>query len=578
MQFVFQINSFEPSYSKSDPCCASFKNAARPRAPLCIKRGRRAIQTKLLPATTKKDFNFQPIFRRMSENRQRQHKFAGKKDIARANRRDVAIQLRKEAREDQMSKRRNLTEDSNASPMKSKSPDRPREDANLPSQMEDIKRMIVSELPTDIRRSVKAVRKMLSASGDPPINYILSQGLCEPLVKHLYSKCGVTQTEAAWALTNISCGDSSQTLAVVNAGGIPGLTHVFDSNSVDAVEQAIWALSNIAGDGCHLRDQVLADGVVHKVMRHIVSERTGDFLPNLTWMLSNLCRNKPAPALSLIEPLIKPLSALLAWSDKKCNIDSAWAFSYFTDAGDDHVKAIAKVPGTYEQLMRLASSNDKKLVVPSLRALGNVVSGDDKNTEYLLNQGFLKLMIHLLETCTAQSIIKDACWAVSNVAAGTVKQTKAVCEEPNLLELVVSQLHSGDFKTQKECGWVFANICMTGSTDEYNRILATDAVHAMRHLLKCSDIAMIELALEFYEKLLNFARLHGKEQQLTDDMEECDVLDDIEELQTHETMKIYALSVQIIEKFFITETNDGETMEAFTFKAPLQESNQPFSF
>ena len=140
----------------------------------------------------------------MSENRQRQHKFSNKKDAARVNRREVAVQLRKTAREDQMSKRRNLAEDLNTSPLKTNSPDRNDDERQLPKSYDEIRSFFASGMPSQVRRACKACRKKLSASGNPPIDEIINEGFVRPLIQALYSTDNATQKEAAWALTNIS--------------------------------------------------------------------------------------------------------------------------------------------------------------------------------------------------------------------------------------------------------------------------------------------------------------------------------------------------------------------------------------
>ena len=110
------------------------------------------------------------------------------------------------------------------------------------------------------------------------------------------------------------------------------MTHCFTNDEdPETVEQAIWAIGNIVGDGPRMRDFVLEAGIVTLIMPHIKSEQSNEFLANLTWMLSNLCRNKPPPKFEQVKPLLLPLNALLCWKDTRCNVDAAWALSYFSD-------------------------------------------------------------------------------------------------------------------------------------------------------------------------------------------------------------------------------------------------------
>ena len=60
-------------------------------------------------------------------------------------------------------------------------------------------------------------------------------------------------------------------------------------------------------------------------------------------------------------------------------------------------------------------------MVPSLRTLGNIVSGDDNQTQHVLDANVLPVLLPLL-VHTKKNIRKEACWMLSNVAAGNIMQ------------------------------------------------------------------------------------------------------------------------------------------------------------
>ncbi len=49
---------------------------------------------------------------------------------------------------------------------------------------------------------------------------------------------------------------------IVNAGGVPPIVALLRSSDLDVVEQASWALGNIAGDNVMYRNLVLSTGAL----------------------------------------------------------------------------------------------------------------------------------------------------------------------------------------------------------------------------------------------------------------------------------------------------------------------------
>ena len=66
------------------------------------------------------------------------------------------------------------------------------------------------------------------------------------------------------------------------------------------------------------------------------------------------------------------------------------------------------------------------VVAAALRAVGNIVTGDDIQTQLVLSCSVLPCLLHLLGTNLKESIRKEVCWTISNITAGNRQQIQVV--------------------------------------------------------------------------------------------------------------------------------------------------------
>ena len=62
---------------------------------------------------------------------------------------------------------------------------------------------------------------------------------------------------------------------------------------------------------------------------------------------------------------------------------------------------------------------------PALRAIGNIVTGNDVQTQQVIDNGALPYLKKLFDHTKSQ-IVKEAAWAVSNIAAGNANQIQVI--------------------------------------------------------------------------------------------------------------------------------------------------------
>merc|ERR1719170_16059 len=436
--------------------------------------------------------------------------------------------------------------------------------------------------PNDRLQATIEFRRMLSVEDSPPIQDVINSGVVPRLMEFLsYNNEEKLQFEAAWTITNIASGTTSHTRCVVQHGGIPAFVKLLSSPNSEVREQAVWALGNIAGDSSDYRDLVLKTN--NSMQRLITILHNNEVEPkltmvrNATWCMSNFCRGKPKPEFSFIKDCIPVLAKLIMKNDPEVLTDSCWALSYVTDdqtQGNVKIQSVIQCPGVAARLIYLLQHGTNAVQVPALRTIGNIVTGDDSQTQGMLNENPLPALLGTL-LCQKKSLRKETCWTVSNITAGTPQQIQLVIDA-NLIPPLVNVLKEDQFDVQKEAAWAISNIT-SGGTDNHIRFLVAQAcIPALCVMLKCGDVKMIMVVLDALDNILKIGKKDARgteDNQYADWVEECGGLDTLEDLQRHENEDIYEKSVKLLQDYFESEEDDGMGM------APeVDQSTGQFSF
>ncbi|KAI1694020.1 armadillo/beta-catenin-like repeat domain-containing protein [Ditylenchus destructor] len=529
-------------------------------------------------------------------DRTKLYKNVGKTDVqdARRRRTDCSIELRRQKRNDEMMKRRNLTlgEDSDSSFTSDtalEGIETASSEATSPMKapavviQESIQILTNNPSIVQLQQVFEGIRRILSRSKEPPVQEMVDSGLVVALVKGLDVEDEKVQFECAWALTNIVSGTSAQTLAVVKAGATQPLLQLAASPSLKLAEQAIWAIANIVGDSTELRDHMIENGLVSTLNRLV------DLLPDLNdqlvrvvaWTYSNLVRHKtPQIRHTVLREVVPGIAKLMKYPDRQTNQDACWALSYMTDGADENIQ-MAYQNEVIPDVVRFVSTNQDSLIAPALRVLGNFATGNDELTQVVCDSGVLKHVVPQLLQRNTISIVKESCWLVSNVLAGTNSQIEEVIDA-GLLPLLLSVLKNGDHRSQYEAGWAIANIAHGGSVEQIFHLTRTEGcVEAICHCLNVKNNELISNMVDaLYVVLTTVANndpMNLEKVKIT--VEECNGLDYLETLQRHESQRIYDMAFKIVDEFFNDEEDEGENLEP-TQDTPMNLSapSGPYNF
>lgn len=495
-------------------------------------------------------------------------------DESRRRREETSVELRKNKREEQINKRRMMTP--GAAPASSgsnkfdegRSGSQQQRSADVMEKLRALPALVAGVMSEDGGAQLEATmsfRKLLSIERNPPIQEVIDCNVVPRLVQFLtYSHAPVLQFEAAWALTNIASGTSKHTKVVIDHGAIRIFVELLRSPNEDVREQAIWALGNIAGDSAQCRDLVLRANAMQYVLELCQPTAKISLLRNAVWTLSNFCRGKPQPPFDLVRPAL-PVLAQLIWSkDDEILTDACWALSYLSDDNGPHNEKIQAVisAGVCRRLVELLMHKSPNVKTPALRTVGNIVTGDDLQTQVVMNCSVLPCLNALLVN-PKKGIRKEACWTISNITAGNPDQIEAVIKG-NLIPPLVNILKVEEFDIQKEAAWAISNATSGGRDEQIRYLVDQHVIQPLCNLLLCPDPKIILVALEGIENILRVGKADadrtgaGAKNQYAYEVEACNGLDSIEALQRHENEEIFDKAVKILKNYYERDEEDEE--------------------
>ncbi|TPX31704.1 hypothetical protein SeMB42_g07713 [Synchytrium endobioticum] len=315
--------------------------------------------------------------------------------------------------------------------------------------------------------------------------------------------------EACWVLTNVAAGHPAQTASVAEAGLIPCLVGLLSSTSGKVRLQAAWTLGNIAGDCEKFRDAVLDAGAMEPLL-HIWEGNVDDdneersALHVAMWTVGNICRwDMTKGQWERIVPAWDILQKILTIDDVEEVViaEVCWAFARI---------AFQKPSGGFppvlvQQLVSLLSRNRARIVMPALQTLTNLSAGADSQTQLVLDCGVLPHLERLLtSTSVAPYLREEALSVLANIASVRgdvlVSSTRFL---PMIVRTLDDKYHEHSLKQRKEACLIVNNMAASQSPTQITALLDYKIIEPLLRFIKdmFDDMPAQEKAVECLHSL-----------------------------------------------------------------------------
>uniref|UniRef100_A0A0D9X349 Importin subunit alpha n=1 Tax=Leersia perrieri TaxID=77586 RepID=A0A0D9X349_9ORYZ len=310
------------------------------------------------------------------------------------------------------------------------------------------------------------------------------------------------------------------------------------------------------------------NSTVIEIIRADVLPRFSDFLSRhehsqlqmeAAWVLTNIAASDYTLLVAECGAVPR-LVELLGSANANIRHQATWALGNIS-ADLPSCRDIVLEHGAVTPLLALFSEDMK---VPVLRtatwALSNLCFGKlPAEVQVLVENDILTYLAPLLARNYPNSIKKQACLIVSNIATGSNDNIQAVIDA-DVVSPLIFLLKTSEMDIKVEAAWAISNAASGGSSDQIQYLVSRGCLEPLCNVLTYQDDDLVYSCLEGLQNILEAGK-QGQESGVNPYAHfilECGGLDKLEDLQEVDNDTIYKLVMKLLEGYWDEEVSDDD--------------------
>ncbi|XP_033158709.1 importin subunit alpha-4 isoform X2 [Drosophila mauritiana] len=388
--------------------------------------------------------------------------------------------------------------------------------------------------------------KLTSSEVVPDINNLLKNNTIGNLVESLgHGNKNKIRANAADALAHIASGSSEHSNLIAKAGAVPRLIRLIQSPDLEVSEMGILCLGNLLHFAPNLRDFMITNGVVQKLISIIQAKSTCTLmLSHVTWVLRKLCISSPTSRPDNVDEIAQALNVLLYNPEDKILEDALMAVRNL--AHENETIPMLLDLGVVPRIIYLLEHPNVLVQNAALQALINIASGSEEQIQELLNNNLLPHLSALMSN-SDPDIRCHVLRILQNVADGNTFQRQAIMNA-GLLHKILECLKGDAIPLKSAAALTISTLAINKDKNLLYYLMRQGVIPELCNLLLSQETDIIYNVLDMLSTMLDVDPSFLAE--VSGIIEWSGALNNIRMLQSNEHEEIAVVARKIISSYF----------------------------